>query len=146
MAAEILQILLLCIGSLVSADFQYDWFMTTNATEASLAVRDFGCTLDAINSTGYILPTYQNYTVPLLRLYIQVPDYWRHFYTTNQSESDGLIASNSGWVLEQTMGYCFTTSVPNSLPFYRLRNEQFRNHFYSTSGAEVATAESEYGY
>ncbi|EXJ73489.1 uncharacterized protein A1O5_03250 [Cladophialophora psammophila CBS 110553] len=121
--------------------------MTTSTTEASLAVRDFGnYSLSAINSTRYILPTYQNHTVPQLRLSIQLAGYGRYFYATNSSESDALVAGNSGWVLEQIMGYCFTTPVPDPLPFYRLHNDQLFNHFYSTSATEVATAESDHAY
>jgi len=132
------------VFSIVVASSEGDWFMTTDSTEASLAVRNSGYVLDAINYTGYIFLTYQEYTVPLFRMYNAREG--RHFYTTNSSENDAVLDSNVGWAPEGVTGYCLVKAEEESLPFYRFRNDELQNHFYTTSNSEALAKEQNEGY
>jgi len=77
-------------------------------------------------------------SVPLYR-------YWKehgsdHFYTTNANEigttTPGKIG-NDGYKFEGIAGYCFSTRVAGTVPFYRYWKSSITDHFYTTNWAEL---------
>ncbi|CAF1602031.1 unnamed protein product [Adineta ricciae] len=89
-------------------------------------------------------------TVPLYR-YVNIHNS-RHFYTTNWQEigTNTVGAAVGDWKHEGIAGYIYSTSQPNTRPFYRYYEQSNGAHFYTSDPNEIGTTTpgtaGKYGY
>jgi len=62
-----------------------------------------------------------------------------HFYTANQSESDGVHVH--GYKAEGVVGYIATSQIEGTIPVHRYWNSGAKDHFYTTNGNEIGVTE-----
>lgn len=124
-----------------------DYLLTTKPSEvASVCTLSGGYITSGI--LGYVEKTQQPNTLPFKRYWKGLPQ-TDHSYTTSASEVSYL--ETNGWIAQGNEGYIYTTSVPGSVPLYRL--SKFNGvtwdlvHKFTTSWSEVNQLVSEgWGY
>lgn len=104
-------------------------FYTTNDTEASCC----GFTVED-EPYYYLYSTQQTGLVPFYRCLLSTGF---HFYTTS-STCEGA----SGATVEGAMGFIATSATCGAVPLYRLYDGTNGDHLYTTSSAEMTSAES----
>lgn len=108
---------------------------TLNGEEDALVLK---ITDGAGTATGTRIPVYRFWSSATSR----------HFYTTNESEKQGLIDNFSHvWVYEGIAYYALPDgNEPGSLPVYRFWSQSSNAHFYTISEAEKDTLIRDYEY
>jgi len=120
----------------------HDHFYTANAGEIGTTTPgQAGNHGYAFESSSFSVFTHPHHgLVPVYR-------YWHadthdHFYTSNAGEIGATNpgqAGNHGYVCEGILGYVSPHEFPGSVPIYRYWQEQHRDHFYTSSAAEIGT-------
>jgi len=120
----------------------HDHFYTANAGEIGTTTPgQTGNHGYAFESSSFSVFTHPHHgLVPVYR-------YWHadthdHFYTSNAGEIGATNpgqAGNHGYVCEGILGYVSPHEFPGSVPIYRYWQEQHRDHFYTSSAAEIGT-------
>jgi len=120
----------------------HDHFYTANAGEIGTTTPgqagNHGYTFESSSFSVFTHPHHG--LVPVYR-------YWHadthdHFYTSNAGEIGATNpgqAGNHGYVCEGILGYVSPHEFPGSVPIYRYWQEQHRDHFYTSSAAEIGT-------
>lgn len=106
-------------------------FFTTSQTEFQFALAH-GYRDETTARSGFAVATSQlPGSLPLHRLYN--PNKGSHYYTTNDSERDYLLAQ--GWRYEHDEGFIFTSQVSGTVEIYRLWNKDTGVHIFTESPA-----------
>lgn len=125
-----------------------DYFYSINKNDINAAIQYYGYDdlPGQIGTIGYVEALHRTHTLPLQRFYKGQPE-TDHFYTTDQSEVDYVIAH--GWNFEGGEGNLYTYQVPGTVPVYRLNKWNSKTgdlvHYFATEQSDIQ-AKLEQGY
>ncbi|TFK19153.1 hypothetical protein FA15DRAFT_709243 [Coprinopsis marcescibilis] len=85
----------------------------------------------------YVFTTHAPNTIPLYLIYRSSPSKGDHFYTTDLSEKEGLLANNSDQCEDRgIVAFVFKDETSGGVPLHRLWNAELNDHMYTVSESE----------
>jgi len=112
-------------------------FYTANDNELTNVVNNYSTNVWKYEKAAYnAFTTQQTNTIPLYRFWSD--NYQGHFYTSNETEKNKIIASNPNWRYEQIAYYVYGSGYTGpSTPVYRFWSDNYRGHFYTSNETEM---------